>query len=126
MNNSLSNEYATFWIDDGILFFIYHPAIRIDIKAAEKVVADRLKIQAEKEYPVLCDTRGISDTDKAARDFLAKEGSLLTSAVAFLVNPPISQAITDFYIRTNKPVTPTKIFTEKYEALKFLKTYRQK
>lgn len=126
MKNSFSNDYATFWIDDGILFFLYHPAVVLDVTAAEKVVADRLKFQAEKIFPVLCDTRGILDTDKAARDFLAKEGSLLTSAVAFLVNPPISEAITDFYIRTNKPVTPTKIFTEKYEALKFLKAYRRK
>ena len=126
MNKSLSNEYATFWIDDGILHFIYHPAGVIDITAAEKVVADRLKCQGDKAFPVFCDTRGLKDTDKAARDYLAREGSLLASAVAFLVNPPISQAITDFYVRTNKPLTPTKIFTEKYEALKFLKNYRKK
>lgn len=124
MNKSLSNDYATFWIDDGILHFIYHPAVVIDMTAAEKVVADRLKCQHDKYYPVFCDTRGVKDTDKSARDFLAREGSILTSAVAFLVNPPISQAIIDFYVRTSKPITPTKICTEKYEALKFLKTYR--
>lgn len=126
MNKSLSNDYATFWIDDGILHFIYHPAVVIDLIAAEKVVTDRLKFQGEKIYPVFCDTRGIRDTDKSARDYLAKEGSLMTTAVAFIVNPPISHAITKFYIRTNKPVIPTKIFTEKYDALKFLKAYRKK
>ncbi|UZH55825.1 hypothetical protein JRG66_02775 [Salinimicrobium tongyeongense] len=124
MNKSLSNDYATFWVDDGILHFIYHPEVVIDLFAAEKVVADRLKCQEDKYYPVFCDTRGIKDTDKSARDYLAREGSILTSAVAFLVNPPISQAIIDFYVRTSKPITPTNIFTEKYDALKFLKTYR--
>jgi hypothetical protein len=124
MNKSLSNEYATFWIDDGILHFIYHAEVVVDLLAAEKVVADRLKCQEDKYYPVFCDTRGVKDTDKSARDYLAKEGSILTSAVAFLVNPPISQAIIDFYVRTSKPITPTQIFTEKYDALKFLKTYR--
>lgn len=126
MKNSLSNDYATFWIEDEILFFIYHHAVVLDIVAAEKIVEDRLKLQDDNSFPVFCDTRGIRDTDKTARDYLAKEGSLLTTAVAILVIPPISQAITDFYIRTNKPVTPTRIFTEKYEALKFLKTYRRK
>lgn len=125
MNNSLSNEFATFWIDNGILHFIYHPAVIIDLAAAEKVVTDRLRYQGEKVLPVFCDTRGVKDTDKGARDYLAKEGSIMTTAVAFLVNPPISQAITDFYIRTNKPITPTKIFTERYEALKFLGSYRK-
>lgn len=126
MKNSFSNSYATFWVDDGILNFIYHPEVVLDITAAETVVADRIKFQEGKEYPVFCDTRGIKDTEKAARDFLAKEGSLLALAVAFLVNPPISQAITDFYIRTNKPITPTKIFSEKYEAIKFLQAFRRK
>ena len=125
MNNSFTNDYATFWVDDGILHFVYHPAVLIDLAAAEKVVADRLKFQGDKIFPVYCDTRGIKDTDKSARDYLAREGSLLTTAVAFMVYPPISQAIINFYIRTNKPITPTKIFTEKYEAMKFLRDYRK-
>lgn len=124
MNSSLTNDYATFWIDDGVLHFVYHPSVVLNLRAAEQVVSDRLKFQGEKVLPVFCDTRGIKDTEKSARDFLAKEGSVMTTAVAFLVNPPISQAITDFYVRTNKPVTPTKIFTEKYEALRFLKSFR--
>ena len=124
MNTSLTNDYATFWIDDGVLHFVYHPSVVLNLHAAEQVVSDRLKFQGEKVLPVFCDTRGIKDTEKSARDFLAKEGSVMTSAVAFLVNPPISQAITDFYIRTNKPVTPTKIFVEKYEALRFLRSFR--
>lgn len=124
MTNSLSNDFATFWVDDGILHFVYNPAVILDINVAEKVVTDRLKFQNGKTYPVFCDTRGIKDTDKSARDFLAKQGSILASAVAFLVNPPISQAIIEFYILTNKPVIPTKIFTEKYEAIKFLQSYR--
>lgn len=90
------------------------------------MLADRIKFQGEKIYPVFCDTRGIRDTDKSARDYLAKEGSFMISAVAFLVNPPISQAILDFYIRTSKPAIPTQVFTEKYEAIKFLKPYRMK
>lgn len=126
MKRTLSNEYATFWIEDGILFFIYHPAVVLDLVVAEKVVTDRLKFQEEKTYPVLCDTRGLKDTEKAARDFLAKEGSVLTSAVAFLVNPPVSKAMTDFYIKTNKPVTPTQVFSEKYDAVKFLEPFRKK
>lgn len=126
MENSISNDYTTFWLDEGILQCIYHSSVFLDLEAAEKVLADRIKFQGEKIYPVFCDTRGIRDTDKSARDYLAKEGSFMISAVAFLVNPPISQAILDFYIRTSKPTIPTEVFTEKYEAIKFLKSYRMK
>lgn len=123
MKKSFTNDYATFWIDQGIVFFVYHPGVIIDYRAAQRVLSDRLRLQDEKTYPVLCDTRGVEDTEKAARDFLAKEGSVLTSAVAFLVNPSVSKVITEFYIRTNKPATPVKVFTDKSQAVKFLKNY---
>lgn len=125
MKNSFSNDYATFWIEDEILHFVYHPSTVLDLAAAEQVVSDRVKFQGEKVLPVLCDARGIKEADKSARDYLAKEGSLMACAVAVLVHPPISKAITDFYIQNSKPVAPTRPFTEKYEALKFLKPFKK-
>jgi hypothetical protein len=95
----------------------------IDLIAAKLVVADRIMIQNEKAYPVLCDIRGVIDSDKAARDYLAKSGSVLTKAVSLLGNDTISLAITSFYLRINKPRVPTKIFTEELSALIFLETY---
>lgn len=126
MRKKFSNDYATFWVEEGILFFVYHADVKLDFKAAQQVLSDRLKFQDEKTFPVLCDTRGVKETEKPARDFLAKEGSALTSAVAFLVNPSISKAITDFYVRTNKPVTPTQVFTQKQDAVQFLKNFPKK
>jgi hypothetical protein len=117
------NKFAHFWIENEILFFIYKPNVVIDLIAAKLVVADRIMIQNEKAYPVLCDIRGVIDSDKAARDYLAKSGSVLTKAVSLLGNDTISLAITSFYLRINKPRVPTKIFTEELSALIFLETY---
>lgn len=124
MYDYLENEFAEFWIDKGILFFVYKPFSLIDLNAAEKIVADRLKLQRENAYPIFCDTRGIKDSEKAARDYLAIEGSILAKAVALLVKPPITEAMTFFYIKKSKPVIPTKIFTDKEEALEFVESYR--
>ena len=126
MKKSTTNEYATFWIEEGILYFIYHPGTILNLRVAEKVVADRLKFQQDITYPVFCNAQGVKDTEKAARDFLAREGSFLVRAVAYLVNPPISHAITDFFLRANRPTIPAEIFTEKFEALSFLKPYTKK
>ena len=125
MLNSFSNDFATFWIEDSVLHFVYHSSVKIDLAAAEKIVSDRVKFQEEKILPVLCDVRGLKEIDKEARDYLAKEGSLMASAVAVLVNPPLSKAMTDFYIQNSKPVVPTRPFTDKYEALKYLKNIRK-
>lgn len=124
MEDRFENRYAEFWLNDGILQFIYKSGISIDFEAAQTIVADRIKFQKEREYPIFCDTRGIHHIEKEARDFLAIEGSLLAIAVAFLVNSNLSNVIAEFYLIANKPTIPTKVFSEKYEALKFLAPYR--
>ena len=123
MRDFIENDYAKFWIFDGILFFLYKPHTIVDLKTAEKIVADRLKLQDEKSYPVFCDTRGIKDVNKEARDYLAKEGSILATAVGFLVDFPVNEAIAQFYVKTNKPLVPTEVFTNKDEAMDFLKSF---
>lgn len=118
------NKYAQFWISDGILFFIYKPHAVIDLEAAEEIVKDRLKLQNEKAYPVLCDLRLIKISEKPARDYLAQQGSVLTKAVALLIEKPYSQAMTEIFLKASKPYIPTKVFTSKVQALEFLEAYK--
>lgn len=120
----VENEAAKFWIEEGILFFEYKPNTILDLKTAKKVVADRLELQENKAYPIFCDIRGIVALDKPARDYLAKEGSLLAKAVSTLALEPVSSGIVEFYIQTSKPRVPTKIFTNKFLALKFLEPFK--
>jgi hypothetical protein len=123
IDNYHENEFAQFWIQNDILYFEYKPNVIINLKAAQLVVADRLLVQNEKAYPVFCDIRGIMDSDKAARDYLAQSGSVLTKAVSVLGNDTVLLSIMSFYIRINKPRVPTKIFTEELAALAFLESY---
>jgi len=69
MDEFIQNEFAEFWITNGILFFIYKPNIIITLKTAKKIVEDRLQFQNERIYPVFCDMRGIKVIEKEARLF---------------------------------------------------------
>jgi len=122
MTNS-DNEYALFWISDDILFFEYKSDVVITLAAAKRIVADRIYMQNEIAYPVFCDIRGIADTDKAGRDYLAKYGSLATKAVGILTSDSVSQTIIEFYLKISKPDVPTKVFTDKEAALNFLRPF---
>ena len=122
--NYYENEYAQFWIKDGILFFEYRPNVVIDLTIAHRIVADRIQMQNEKSYPVLCDIRGVVDSDKAARDYLAQSGSVLAKAVSIVTNLSVSLIMTSFYLKICKPSVPTKIFTDDSSALAFLETYK--
>jgi hypothetical protein len=117
------NNYARFWISDGILFFEYKPNTIIDLMAAKRIVSDRVRFQNEKSFPIFCDVRGVIDTEKAGRDYLAQSGSLLTKAVGLLVDEKVILTISTFYLQISKPTVPTKIFINEDDALVYLKQF---
>lgn len=122
MENHIENNFAELWIENDILFFIYKEKSTIDLKAAIKIVEDRLNLHQGRELPILCDIRGIIEINKAARDYLAIEGSLLIKEVALVVSPPISQLISKFYLKTSNPPIKTEVFLNKDDAIKYLST----
>ncbi len=122
-HESYENRNARFWIEKGILFFEYKPNTSIDLEVAMRVVADRIAFQNERQLPVFCDTRGIVSIDKAARDYLAKSGSLLAKAVALIGSENVSMTMSTFYLEINKPSVPTRIFTVEQEAMDYLKGF---
>lgn len=122
-HESYENQNARFWIEDGILFFQYKPSTIIDLEVAMRVVADRIAFQNERHLPIFCDTRGITSIDKAARDYLAKSGSMLAKAVALIGSENVSITMSTFYLEISKPSVPTRIFTIEHEALDYLKGF---
>lgn len=119
------NDFAKYWIENGILFFIYKDDIDIDLNAAIKIVEDRINYQNHKNYPVLADFRKVK-INKEGRDYLAKAGSKNVTACAVLTDSPVNKIMANFYLKIDKPVTPTKMFTEKEEAIKWLAQFLDK
>lgn len=81
------NQFAKFRIDSRILFLDLKPGVRHDLSAAKQIVADRIRIQEGKTFPVLCDISGVHSTTKAAREYLTGFGSELVKAIAFINRP---------------------------------------
>lgn len=123
MDDYFENEFAVFWISESILFFEYKQDVIINLEAAQRIVTDRIQMQNEKAYPVLCDVRGIADSDKAARDYLARHGSVLTKAVSIVVHHTVSIVMISFYLKISKPQVPTQVFNNKTKALEFLNAF---
>jgi hypothetical protein len=121
--NYFENDFAEFWTEENILFFIYKPGVTLNLEAVKRIVADRISVQKNVPYPVFCDMRGIKDSDKPARDYLAKEGSSMVKAVGVLTDSPVTKIMLNFYLTISRPLIPTKMFTDKNQALEFLKSY---
>lgn len=120
MQSYFENDFTQYMLVDNIVHIIYKKGVIIDLQASKRIVRDRLMFQEERAYPILCDIRQLRKVDKAARDYLALEGSLLIKALAFIIEPPVTDVMTRFYLMTNHPDIPTASFREISKALAYL------
>ena len=120
MDNSMENEFFHCRIEDGILYFDYKENVVIHLKDAVKIVADRLLWQQGKPFPILCNTRGIRNMDKAARWYLAREGSHLATSVALVSANPLSRLLANIYLFSTSPSVRTKVVANELEGIEFL------
>lgn len=121
-----NNNHAEVWIENDILNFQYKALENLNLSIAKECVKLRLSIQKHWSFPVLCNLREVIQADKLAMDYLAKEGSLQTTAVALLVNYPHSTFTAGFYVNTSLPPVPTQIFEDVNAAKRFLRNYPKK
>jgi hypothetical protein len=116
-------KYGTYWITDDILFVAYKTDLVVTLKVAKRIVNDRLEFQKDVEYPVFCDLTRIIGSDSEARHYLVQEGTLLIKALAVYATSPVAVRLTEFYLKTLSHKIPTKLFTNKNQAIRFLKPY---
>ncbi|WGF92176.1 hypothetical protein [Aequorivita marisscotiae] len=114
-------NFCKFWTDGDILFVIYKPIPYLNIDIAKNIVASRLQFQEGKREAIFCDTRGIMDSSKMARDYLALEGSVLTRRIAIFDDRNIAKVMLKYYLFRNVPLVPTAVFTDRDKAIIFLK-----
>lgn len=118
-------QYVKFWVEDGILYFVYNPSTLLTLKIAEKIVQQRIAFQNEISYPILCDLRNLNAVNKPARDYLAVEGTFLSTAVALLIDRNYSARLSAQFIKTSSPPVVIKEFYSISPALEFLNKYKK-
>jgi len=92
---------------------------------AEDVAAMReanLKLSEGEPYYVLLDTsNGYANADPDANKlFAAKEFS--GKGIAIIAKSLATKIVSNFFIRFNKPYTPTKVFTNELDAINWIKS----
>jgi len=82
------------------------------------------KLTGYKKVPVLIVGGAFTSLSKDAREFMATEESLKYSLCeAFLLSSLPQKILINFYIKINKPLVPTAIFSDKEKALNWLKSF---
>ncbi len=93
-----------------------------DVKENVKAFGE---LTGNKKAPVLIIGGSFSSLDDQTREFMATEESLKYSkAEAFLITSLAQKILINFYIKFNKPLVPTRVFTDKEEAIEWLTRYK--
>ncbi|MES2285292.1 MAG: hypothetical protein V4547_06345 [Bacteroidota bacterium] len=122
----LENDEVCIEVEDGILFAKWKKSFA-DLNAAQQAVKYRLESTNFVPYPILLNVQQLKKITKSARDFLASEkGCEGIIAGAFLINSNFGKLIGNFFIQINKPLRPSKLFTDEVEAKKWLSKYIKK
>lgn len=78
-------------------------------------------------FPNLIHIHGNLNADHKVRAFAAsEEANLYTLADAFMITSTALKVIGNFYLRVNKPVRPTRMFTSETDAVEWLLSFLKK
>ncbi|MBC7450216.1 MAG: STAS/SEC14 domain-containing protein [Cytophagales bacterium] len=109
------------WIEDDIVFCIYKKDCIITFEDAKKMVQARLKAQKGASYPGLAYVAERVTITPDARKYFANEGYEGVTKVALITLSPLKVIIANIFIKIDKPLKPTRLFTNKEEAVRWLK-----
>jgi hypothetical protein len=117
------NEWVLMEIRAHYFYVCYKPNTLLDLKAAKTIIQEATELAGDKIYPALTDIREMPTHNKDVREYFANEGSHNASANAIMVSSSISKVLANFFLTLNKPVVPTKIFTDLSKAVKWLEMF---
>lgn len=111
-------------LKEGIMHIHLNANSEITLNDAVEVVEAIGEISKGKKLPVLIDAGEYCVIDKEVRLFCASEGGCLYSSAEAIAYGNISQKLmSNFYMNFNRPVVPTKSFSDKKDAIQWLETF---
>lgn len=111
--------------EDGIFCTSCQPNTVMTIEEAVFSTKTTNELQEFKAHPLFCDLSNVVKMTKECREhFSGKEHGETFTASALLVTNPISKIIGNFFLGLNKPIKPTRLFTNKEKAIEWLKSTR--
>ena len=113
-------------LENGIIYGEYFPNTVITLDLAKKAVQDRYTLTKGTSYPVLADVINLKFVEDDAREYLSSdEACKFVTALAVVTDKPISNLFANVYLKWNRPPVPTKLFTNKEKAIRWLKLFTQ-
>ena len=107
---------------DNILYTDCFPNTIMTLEDGKESTRISAEMVSNIPRPLFCDlTNVVKMTQDCRRHFAGPEHARTFSKCALIVSSPISKIIGNFFLGLNKPLKPTRLFTNKEDALNWLK-----
>lgn len=124
MGEIITRTKKIFKDSSGIVNCIVLKDVYMDLEDGEENIEVIKQFGDGKLVPVLVDIRESFEITKACRNYYGGSySSTVMSAVALIIDSPLSRLLGNFMLGLNKPLFPLKLFKNKTEAKKWLKTF---
>jgi hypothetical protein len=121
----VTTRTAKIWLrDDGLIHLVAFPNAQEGLADAQANMAASFSVSRGRRRPLLVDLRAVKGMDREARAYYSSaEAADKITALALLVESPVSRLVANFLIGFNKVPVPTKLFTSPDEAVAWLKQF---
>lgn len=117
--------HSFMWINNGIILGAFKPDLVINLRVAKDIINDRKTLSEGITRPLLIDITYLLSIDTPARNYLASSDACeFLSAGAIYTNNKLLAFLGDAWILLDKPLIPSKVFTNKEAGLKWLETFK--
>lgn len=124
-NNVIENLYGKFFLENGVIHFIRNSNNDLDLAGAKLCTQHSRLVGGGVPAPTYVDISKIKDAPIDVRQYFASEEALAhVTAIAIFVNSSLTAFMANAFLIFGKPVRPTKVFSEKESALKWLEEYK--
>jgi len=111
------------WLERGLLRGRFLRGAEVGREDALENLEVSERLTGGRRLPALIDLREVKAQSAEARAILAGPAAARVSgAVALLIGSPLSRVLGNFYLRFNRPETPTRLFSAEAEAEAWLKS----
>lgn len=124
--HALRTRTCLFW-DDRVFHARFLRHAEVTLEDARENTEAAATLTGGRRRPMLVDLREIrSQTSDARAHFAGPEGARVGLAVALLIASPVSRAVGNFFLGFNRPVMPTRLFTDEAAAIEWLLSFEKR
>lgn len=125
----ISREFETMTLtlySNNIMHVLVKKDSLVSLQDAKEVIEWVGSIGGEKKYVNLMEAQPNSEVDADARAYIASENqNKYTIADGMVVESLAHRLLSNFYMKFNKPVKPTRVFTNREKAIQWLLQQKQ-